>query len=176
MSANRNRWTLSNVLSASRLVLAFPLSYALYHADVRWVWILTIIAGLTDFFDGYIARRFNEVSDLGKILDPIADKVMVGMGAVAMYAAGALDTWFVIVVIARDFLILAAGLYAKTQKNLLMTSSMVGKVAVGIVALSLLLIGGGCAEYRHMLQWCAATALGISFIHYARSFARVLQY
>ncbi|MFM8179227.1 MAG: CDP-alcohol phosphatidyltransferase family protein [Candidatus Kapaibacterium sp.] len=172
MKPSASLWTVSNLLSASRFVLAVPLSYALYTGAYPWVWGLTVTAALTDFLDGYFARRNDEVSDAGKILDPIADKVMVGTGAAALFMSGRIDAWFLIAVLARDILILAGGIFVRRTKDILPTSNMTGKVAVGIVALVLLLVGGGWDGFRETGEWMAAAALGVSFLHYLRTFIR----
>ena len=166
-------WTVSNLLSASRLVLAAPLAYALYTHAYVWVWVLTIVAALTDFFDGYLARLYNEVSDMGKVLDPIADKVLVGAGACALFFSNQVDAWFLAAVIIRDLLILAGGIFVRIKSHTLVTSNMTGKIAVGIVALVLLLVGGGWSEFRETGQLVAAAALLVSFLHYLRSFVRI---
>jgi cardiolipin synthase len=173
MESSKSLWTVSNLLSASRFVIAVPLAYALYTGAYAWVWVLALTASLTDYLDGFLARRYDEVSDAGKILDPIADKVLVGAGAAALYVSGRIDAWFLVAVIARDLLILAGGIFVQRKKHILVTSNMTGKIAVGIVALVLLLVGGGWSGFRETGEWIAAAALGISFVHYLRTFVRV---
>lgn len=172
MKANVSVWTLSNALSASRIVLALPLAYALYTKAYPWVWILTLVAAASDFLDGFFARRFNEVSDAGKILDPVADKILVGLGAAALFASNQIDAWFLLAVVCRDLLILAGGIFVQRKKHFLVTSNMTGKIAVGIVALVLLLVGGGWPEFREIGQGIATAALGVSFLQYVRVFVR----
>lgn len=76
MSKARKIWTIPNILSLIRICLIPLIVYLYLFTDLSWLsGIFIILSGLTDMIDGYIARKFNQISDLGKILDPIADKL-----------------------------------------------------------------------------------------------------
>src|SRR5690606_3366634 len=66
--------------------------------------------GVTDFLDGWIARRFDQVSELGKVLDPVADRLIFIVGGGAILLDGAVPTWFAVVVLIRELLVSAATL------------------------------------------------------------------
>lgn len=68
-------WTIPNLLSIIRILLIPVFAYLFYNDEKIWAVAILAISGLTDTFDGQIARRFNQVSALGKILDPVADKL-----------------------------------------------------------------------------------------------------
>ncbi len=113
-------WTISNLLSFSRVVLLAPLGYVLFSdSPNRQVWMAAIIvlAGLTDFFDGYLARKLHQVTDLGKIVDPLADKITAAGAAILFVMVGLLPLWYLIVVVARDLLILVGGIYIKAEEE-----------------------------------------------------------
>ena len=164
----------SNALSASRFLLAVPLCYALYNGDRVWIIILALVAGLTDFLDGYLARRFDEVSETGKILDPIADKVLVGACAVTIFLSGRIEWWFLMVIMTRDLLILLGGIFVRRVKGVTLVSNMVGKYTVGIVALSLMFIALDVADFKEELIAASLGALIISFVVYMVNFFRVV--
>jgi len=102
------------------------------------------VASFTDFLDGFLARRLGLVSDLGKILDPVADKVLVLGVFIAFVEAGAVSAWMVITVIARELLITSLRLLA-LNKGTVLEAKMLGKHKMvsqiaGIVAIFLVLI------------------------------------
>jgi CDP-diacylglycerol---glycerol-3-phosphate 3-phosphatidyltransferase len=103
-------WTLPNLLSFFRIGIIPVLVYLLTFTDgvsAALTAALFLIASVTDYFDGYFARRNRSVSDLGKILDPLADKLMV-LSALIMLAAmdrpgePSVPAWLVVVIIARE--------------------------------------------------------------------------
>ncbi len=103
-------WTLPNLLSFFRIGIIPVLVYLLTFTDrtsAALAALLFLIASITDYFDGYFARRNRSVSDLGKILDPLADKLMV-ISALIMLAAmdrpgePSVPAWLVVVIIARE--------------------------------------------------------------------------
>lgn len=98
----RSVFTIPNVISVVRLAM-LP-TYVGLMADGRVVagsWFFGLLA-FTDWIDGYIARRFNQVSELGKVIDPVADRVVffVGIGAAMYY--GFFPTWFGVVILVRE--------------------------------------------------------------------------
>lgn len=102
---------LPNKLTFLRLILAVPFIYFLQFSDEGGftyraiAFVIFVIASLTDFFDGYLARKHNLITDFGKIMDPLADKVLVISALVIFVDLGYIPSWMSIVVIAREFLI-----------------------------------------------------------------------
>lgn len=100
--------TAPNVLSLLRL-LTVPVFLWLFTHDEENVAVVIYAAGAcTDFFDGYVARRFNQVSEFGKLLDPLSDRVYIVSLAIVLVVRGTLPFWLAAVVIGRDVLILGA--------------------------------------------------------------------
>jgi CDP-diacylglycerol--glycerol-3-phosphate 3-phosphatidyltransferase len=100
------------------------------------------IAALTDFFDGYLARRRREVTRLGTMLDPIADKLLTSAAFISLVELGAAPAWTVVVIVGREFAV--TGLRAiASERGLVIPASSLGKVKMfsQIVAISLLIIG-----------------------------------
>ena len=76
MQNEKKIWTIPNILSMFRICLIPLIMYLYLFTDLNWLaGIFIIFSGLTDIIDGYIARKFNQISNLGKVLDPIADKL-----------------------------------------------------------------------------------------------------
>ncbi len=100
--------TLPNWITFSRL-LALPfLLYGLYNPtpQARWVCLaIFLIAALTDWLDGYLARKLNQVSDLGKFLDPLVDKLLVLAPLLALIELGQVPAWGVFLILTRELAI-----------------------------------------------------------------------
>ena len=131
-------WNISNIISLVRLLLSIPLAIALIYDEKVVVIILALFALLSDKLDGYFARKHNQITELGKILDPIADKVFVGTGAVILIIMEFVPLWFGIAVLSRDIIILSGGLYAKHKLNFVLPSNVTGKITVFVIGLVLL--------------------------------------
>ena len=132
-------WTASNGLSVLRLLMTLPVVLLLGNPFPNrwWVLLLGLVVYATDLADGWIARRFEKESELGRIIDPLADKVFVTGTILALAASGATPLWYVIVVIARDVLIFVSGMYLRARTGVLAQSNLLGKAAVVSVGLAL---------------------------------------
>lgn len=86
-----------------------------------------IIASLTDMLDGKIARKWNMVTNLGKFMDPLADKLLVSAALISMVQLGDLSAWIVIVIISREFIITGFRLIA-VEANIVIAASWWGKI------------------------------------------------
>lgn len=130
---------LSNLFSLLRIalipVLAFYLAQSGESAALKSLVIL-VVAGISDGLDGYFARKLNQVSQLGMILDPLADKVLAGALVIMLIFFRDFPIWLAIVIVGRDLLILAAAAILLRGKKILTPSNLSGKYAfVSIVAL-----------------------------------------
>lgn len=118
---------ISNSLSILRIILSIPVAVLLIDGNTTAALIVGTIAGITDFLDGYMARKLNQITELGKILDPIADKVFIGIIALVLVYLEIIPFWFFAMIIVRDLLILIGGLYAQKKYNYITTSNFEGK-------------------------------------------------
>jgi cardiolipin synthase len=137
--AKKDLFTPSNIISVIRAFMVFPAIFTI----IAHLYILTacicVVAVISDLLDGYIARKFDDVSEYGKIIDPLADKIYVGLLAITMAAYGLIPVWFLIIVVIRDIVILAAGMWAKKKLGVVLPSNYPGKIAVLVIAISLFL-------------------------------------
>lgn len=99
---------------------------------------IAVVAYLSDIADGWIARRNNEISEWGKIIDPLADKVFVAVCVVALLLDQRMPMWYVAIVLARDFLILIVGVSLRRSIHFVPPSNYLGKATVLLVGFSLL--------------------------------------
>jgi CDP-diacylglycerol--glycerol-3-phosphate 3-phosphatidyltransferase len=170
------RWTLSNALSALRALLAIPIVFTI-SAEMRVATILiSVFAVITDLLDGYLARRLNEISDLGKILDPLADKIYMAVGVVALMAVGWLEPWFVAVVLARDLVIFLGGIYIERRTGIVLPSLYIGKFAAASLALHMILLLAGVEGIVYdVSRWLTLALLAASLVAYLARGARTLK-
>jgi cardiolipin synthase len=121
--------------------------------------------GITDGVDGYVARHFNQVSNVGKVLDPLADRVLLGVSAVSIIAVGAVPLWVAVVALLREALVAAGFLYVAAAGGRRMDVQWAGKAGTfGLMcALPLFLAGhanDGWSSVAEALAWvCVIPAL-----------------
>lgn len=101
--------TIPNILSLFRLLLIPVFLGFLVLGHLGWALLLIAVSAITDFVDGYVARHFNQISRLGQLLDPAADRLFILATLLGLGWVGVLPWWFVAVVIARDVLLLVLG-------------------------------------------------------------------
>ncbi|MEO0089149.1 MAG: CDP-alcohol phosphatidyltransferase family protein [candidate division WOR-3 bacterium] len=130
--------TIPNILSISRLIF-LPLILLFLSKNLYFLSLIFIsLSWLTDAFDGYLARKLNQVSDLGKILDHLVDKIWVGTILVTLVITKNLDFKIVAAIIIRDLLITAGFIFLMRKKNIISKSSILGKITGFLFALLIL--------------------------------------
>ena len=135
------------------------------------------VAALTDKYDGVLARKYNQITDWGKILDPLADKIAVGAVVVVLLFLNAIPTWLVVVVLARDLLIFSGGMYIKATRQMVLPSNETGKWAVGIISLTLFLIVLDLHSWViDVLVFMAVALLTLSFGLYLKRFIGLVKH
>ena len=103
--------TVPNVITVVRLAMLPVFLWLLFAQEDRAKAAgLLAFLGITDFLDGYIARHFNQVSDIGKILDPVADRLLFFVGVGGILIDGSVPTWFAVAVLVREALVAGATL------------------------------------------------------------------
>ncbi|MBN2233245.1 MAG: CDP-diacylglycerol--glycerol-3-phosphate 3-phosphatidyltransferase [Deltaproteobacteria bacterium] len=146
MAFLRNPENLPNILTMSR-ILAVPLIILLLYSTNRWINLFTavvfVLAAVTDALDGYLARKHHTVTPLGKLLDPVADKVLVLSAFVMLVHLGRASAWIVCLIICREVAI--TGLRAIMAEQ-------------GIVVAA-----SGWAKYKTIFQIVAVVALTIHY-------------
>lgn len=138
-------WTIPNLLSFLRLVgVPFFLMLILQGHDVAAV-VLLAMAGLSDLVDGRIARRFNQMSQLGEMLDPIADRFYIFATLLGLAMRGIIPWWLLAVLVGRDVLLLLLLPALKSRGFTSLPVNFIGKAATFFLlyALPLVLIGDG---------------------------------
>lgn len=119
----------SNKLTLSRIAMTFLMMGFLFQAGMAAkiaALLIFLCACVTDFLDGWIARRRNEISDFGKIMDPVADKILIVGAFLSFVELQLIPAWMVIVVIIREFLVTSLRLFA-VKKGTVLAAESAGK-------------------------------------------------
>ena len=172
-----NKLTILRVLMIPFFVL-FMLMDITGAAD-KWIAVaIFIVASLTDFLDGYIARKYNLVSNFGKFMDPLADKLLVSAAMICRVEMGRLPAWVVILIISREFIISGFRLIA-SDNGIVIAASYWGKFkTVFQMAMIIVLIcnlGGVFVVIENILIWVSLILTVVSLVDYIVKNAGVLK-
>jgi cardiolipin synthase len=150
--------TLPNALSAARILLIPAFVWLIVDRDTTFTGLLLFGAVVcTDWLDGYVARRTGQVSELGKILDPTADRLAIAAGLVALIVRGAFPLWAALLILVRDVAILIVGVMLLVTRKVRIEVRFVGKVATFSLVVAVGLIAWGNLGYAFPV---AARAVG----------------
>ena len=147
------------------------------HGRFKAAVVLLAFSGLCDMFDGKIARKYNLVTNFGKFMDPLADKLLVCSALICLIELGQLPAWVVIIIISREFIISGFRLVA-SDNGIVIAASYWGKFkTVSQMALIIVLImdlGGVWNVVGTVLTWVALLLTVVSLIDYIAKNKQVL--
>ena len=133
--------TVSNFLSFIRIFFIFPIVHYLSMPDNSGnttALIYIVIAIITDWLDGYAARKLNQVTELGKVLDPLADKLCTITTLITLSVYQDFPWWLTIVIIIRDILIVFGSIFIFSRKQSVTASNMPGKITIFLISVLVL--------------------------------------
>ena len=164
--------TISNYLSLIRLLLAIPFWILLDNFNsLRYIiFSLAIFGALTDILDGYFARRLNQVTEFGKIIDPLADKICIGIIITKLFLIGQIHAYYFYLIIGRDLLIFLGGILLTKKLGKVLPSNMLGKITVLIIGIVILFIMIGIDQntlFYKLIYYASILLIIGSFIGYA---------
>jgi len=174
------RWTISNILSVSRILLTAPIVVLIldqkgaYRATIL---ILMLVAVATDFFDGLLARALKQVTDFGKLLDPVADKICIITAAAALVLAGDIPLWYAGLVAFRDALIVVGSSLIISRRKVVVQSVWAGKLTVSFIAAYLILAVmnmDSLSVVKYFFLYLSTVALLISLAVYVRVYQKYM--
>lgn len=132
---------LSNLLTFIRLLLVPVFPIAFFSSDPLGPFIalaVFVLAGFTDFLDGYIARRFHQITPLGTVLDPLADKLMLLTVLLTLWHHGTLPLWILLIIILKETFMIVTGAYLYFRKSkFIIPSNRYGKAATALLFLAI---------------------------------------
>ena len=174
---------LPNLLTICRILLVPPLVVVLltkFDGKEWWGLGLFLLAAIMDFLDGYLARRRKEVTRLGTLLDPAADKILISAAFISLVEMDPklVPSWIVVVIVAREFAVTSLRSFASAE-NLVIPAGLSGKIktTVQIISIALLIIYNQLGEFRHLAPvslWVALAITIYSGIEYFVRFGRLI--
>ena len=134
--------SIPNLITLARILLVPVVIWAITSGEMRIAFLLFLVAGISDAVDGFLAKQFGMVTELGTVLDPLADKAMIVSIYVALGVAGAIPHWLVILVVSRDIMIVGAVMLSwLIDKPIALRPLMVSKLnTVAQIVLALLVL------------------------------------
>lgn len=137
-----------------------------------------LVAAITDYFDGYIARKMNKMTRLGALLDPIADKMLMSAAFISLVELGLARAWMVVIIIGREFAV--SGLRSiAAQQGVTIAASPLGKTktVAQVVAISLMIVGYELGEFKfigELALWVVVLFALVSGVDYFIKFSRAV--
>ena len=173
-------WTAANVLSLLRVGLAIPITALIVVAEpeptaqdgpifapqeLLWILALILLAALSDWFDGRVARWSRTVSNWGKVLDPLCDKAAILLICLALALQGLLPLWFLGVIALRDVLIILGSVLLTKRISEVKMSLWWGKAAATAMAVTIL--AAVLEADPPVMQWCVWLTVALMLLSYS---------
>lgn len=157
-AARQNDWaTIPNAVTVLRFLLVVPIcSYLISDSRPTLTAILLLAFGLSDWIDGFIARKFNQVSKLGILLDPIADRLGIVAIAIALVVSGLIPLWIGLVVFLTDLILLCTYFFLRLSAP--PSSTMLGKFRTALFMFGLACVAVGRID---QVSWLAMPGIYI---------------
>ena len=172
---------LPNKLTVVRMVLVPFFVAALLlsktNDSLKWVALaLFVIASLTDFADGYIARKYNLITNFGKFMDPLADKILTISGMICLIELGRIPSWIVVIIVAREFIISGFRLVA-AENGVVIAANYWGKFKTTFQMIMIILMIMNIPQLQivtNIVMWIALALTLISLWTYIMANKQVL--
>ena len=173
-------FTISNFISFSRVIIAFQIIYSHYANNLMYnteVIILILYGIISDYLDGLVARKTNTISEVGKIIDPISDKLCAGALFIYTVYLGWVPIWFLVFFIVRDALIIVGSSYIKIKYGKVAMSTMSGKISINVIAAYWMMVFffRESTGIHELLLWMSVTIMVISFLDYFNRYRKIMR-
>lgn len=158
-----------NILSSIRLALVGVFVFLFIKQEYVWSLAVYLTAFFTDILDGYLARKNNWITNTGKVLDPLADKLMLFAVLCCFYSIGKIPLYVVIIVFVKDLVMIMTGILLYS-KHVVVYADWFGKIATGLFFIAIILTFANIikqVDCRHIyFYWLAMAVAVASFFHY----------
>lgn len=166
---------LPNIITLGRIIL-IPLFIMVFRsADpyrIQLSMLIFAIAGLSDILDGYLARSLGLVTNLGKVLDPLADKLMVITALVSLLMVKMMPLWLVLLIVSKELLIILGSLFIVVKQNSrVVSANFYGKMAT-LAVYAAVFTQAFKTPFRELMTYIAGAAAIVAFINYMLIFLK----
>jgi cardiolipin synthase (CMP-forming) len=161
--------TVPNVLSAIRIVLIPVFCWLIVDPDTTALGIVLFVGVVaTDWVDGTVARRTGQVSELGKVLDPVADRLAIASGLIAFMIRGAFPVWAGVLILARDLVLLVGAAFILFTREVRIDVRYLGKVATFCLMIAVPAISWGTLGFAlaPVALACGWISFGVGIVEY----------
>ena len=153
-------------------LISSPVAFSVFGIDITWTILLAdlvfILASVTDWADGYIARKEGIVTNFGKFMDPLADKLLVTAAFLCMMGAGVVNLWVVMITLSREFIVTGVRLIAASDGKVIAAGKM-GKIkTVWQMVTIIIAILSGRTLFTDILFWISALLTAVSGCGYIK--------
>lgn len=160
--------TISNGISFLRFLLVIPLWFLLDNYEsqsVRYItFSLCVFAAATDMLDGFLARKLNQVTEVGKIIDPLADKAAMAVIVIKLFLINEISAFFFFAIIIRDLIIFVGGLFVSQKLGRVLPSNKLGKITVLFIGSVVLMILLGIDRQNFVYQFVYYSSIVLMFV------------
>ncbi|MBE5761724.1 MAG: CDP-alcohol phosphatidyltransferase family protein [Clostridiales bacterium] len=167
--------TLPNILTVLRFIMV-PVMAGLYITDHNTAALIVfLLASLTDLLDGYIARKFNQITDWGKVMDPLADKVMLLTVLCCFYFVDhAIPLFVLLIALIKECAMVVGGVFLYKKRDIVVYSKLYGKLATGLFFIGVVLtfLREHTAPYNLYMIYAALLLSITSMVLYAFNFTK----
>jgi CDP-diacylglycerol--glycerol-3-phosphate 3-phosphatidyltransferase len=173
----RDFFKVPNLITLGRLLFLIPAAYFLSQPGPANRWLSLFWLGLavgSDYFDGYFARKLNQITPLGLILDPLSDKIMAATLVLLLIPYRAFPVWLAAAIVGRDLLIAAGGLLIRRRLGHALPSNLAGKYCFAAVAFLLVCYIGQFPFGIRLFTGITLVLIPWSLIIYGRAFVLIL--
>lgn len=174
------RRVLPNLLSVTRLLI-LPLGLYLLTLPDDWAPVtaagVMLFGMLIDALDGMLARRWNAVTEFGKVLDPLADKICIDAAAIMLVLYRDFPLWLAVIIVGRDVLILLGGLLLRRRLKIVPMSNYLGKAAAFTLGATLIIftLRTGLTWLEEAMVWLSVALMAASLAAYAHGYLKRLR-
>jgi cardiolipin synthase (CMP-forming) len=171
---------LPNLISLFRLFLSIPIGLLFYYDSSggydTLIFYLMILCVISDLLDGFTARKTGSVSETGKIIDPLADKIVIAVILISLLLLKRIPVLYFTVFILRDLIIFSGGIYVTKRIGRVLPSNLLGKITVLFIGSYLLVLVSGLPESHFLYLLFSVGSLILSIASLIGYFIRAKEY